>query len=314
MSFKNILNIFKGNIKKGKMKKDKKIIIDNLEVQIINSGDQDYISITDLVKNRVDGLKLIEKWLTNKSTIDYLGAWESLHNSNFNSHEFGGIRTEAGSNNFTMSVKKWTRITNAIGITAKSGRYGGTFAHSDIAIQFCMWVDPLLNIIVIKEFQKFKKEEQNRLNGNWDIGRFLSKTNYIIHTDAIKKFILPTLNKEDENQWLIYAEEADILNVALFGITAKEWKSQNINKIDKNSNIRDYADLYQLIILSNLESINAKLISDGLGKYQRLVELRKAAIFQLESLKTSTKKLDNYKNSKLNNSIIVNDKLNDKNI
>ena len=213
----------------------RKIIVDGADIAITQMNQQDYISLTDMVKNIENGLALIEKWLRNKNTIEFLGIWEEMYNPNFNSPEFEGIKNQAGLNRFILSVKQWTERTNSIGIIAKAGRYGGTYAHKDIAFEFASWVSPQFKLYLIKEFDRLKTEEQKQLG--WDIKRNLAKINYKIHTDAIKENLIPpTLTAKQINN--VYAYEADVLNVALFGQTAKEWRTANP---DLKGNIRDYA-------------------------------------------------------------------------
>jgi hypothetical protein len=261
------------------MTKTKKIEIGGKEISIIAQKQDDYISLTDMAKSQMQEAIII-KWLTVKNTIEYIGEWEALYNPNFNYTEFGIIKNSAGSNNFVLSVKNWIEATNAIGITAKAGRYGGTYAHKDIAFHFGMWISPKFQLLLVKEYQRLKEDENGRLKLEWNLQRTLTKVNYHIHTDAIKANLIP---KEITKQQAIfvYANEADLLNVALFGITAKEWREFNP---DKNGNIRDYATLEQLVVLSNLESINALLIGKGFSQTERLLQLNKVAITQMKSL------------------------------
>ena len=264
-----------------------KINIEGSEISVIAIGDRDYISLTDMVRNIENGSALIEKWLRNKNTIEFLGIWEDMYNPNFNSPEFEGIKIEAGLNRFILSVKQWVKKTNSIGIVAKAGRYGGTYAHKDIAFEFASWVSPYFKLYLIKEFERLKKEEQEKLG--WDIKRNLAKINYRIHTDAIKNNLVPEkLPKEKIN--FIYASEADILNVALFGMTAKEWREENPKL---KGNIRDYADISQLVCLSNLENLNAVFINEGMKQADRLEKLNFIAIEQMKILSEAetTKKL-----------------------
>ena len=248
------------------------------EISIIAIDDKDYISLTDMVRNIENGLALIEKWLRNKNTIEFLGIWEEMYNPDFNSLEFEGIKNEAGLNRFVLSVKQWVEKTNSIGIVAKAGRYGGTYAHKDIAFEFASWVSPYFKLYLIKEFERLKEEEQKKLG--WDIKRNLAKINYRIHTDAIKNNLIPEkLPKEKIN--FIYANEADILNMALFGMTAKEWRDENPNL---KGNIRDYADISQLVCLSNLENLNALFINEGMKQSDRLEKLNSIAIEQMKIL------------------------------
>lgn len=261
----------------------KKIEIGGKEITIISKKQDDYISLTDMAKSQMQEAIII-KWLTLKSTIEYIGEWEALYNPDFNYTEFGTIKNSAGSNNFVLSVKNWIEATNAIGITAKAGRYGGTYAHKDIAFHFGMWISPKFQLLLVKEYQRLKEEENNRLKLEWNLQRTLAKVNYQIHTDAIKDNLIP--NKITKQQAsFVYANEADMLNVALFGITAKEWRDGNP---DKNGNVRDYATLEQLVVLSNMESINALLIRQGLSQSERLLHLNKAAITQMRSLLDSS--------------------------
>lgn len=255
-----------------------KIVVDGTEIAIASIEDKDYISLTDMVKGIDNGLALIEKWLRNKNTIEFLGIWEEMYNPDFNSPEFEGIKSEAGLNRFVLSVKQWTKKTNSKGIVARAGRYGGTFAHKDIAFEFASWVSPYFKLYLIKEFERLKDEEQKQLG--WDIKRNLAKINYRIHTDAIKENLIPPqITPSQINN--IYASEADILNVALFGMTAKEWRDRHP---ELKGNIRDYANVSQLVCLSNLENLNAVFIGDGLTQAERLTKLNAVAIGQMHIL------------------------------
>ncbi|MFW8601600.1 KilA-N domain-containing protein [Desulfobacterota bacterium M19] len=261
-----------------KQKKNKKIEVQGAEITVVRNQDQDYISLTDMVRDIDNGLALIEKWLRNKNTIEFLGIWEELYNPSFNSLEFEGIKNQAGLNRFILSVKQWVNKTNSIGIIAKAGRYGGTYAHKDIAFEFASWVSPEFKIYLIKEFQRLKDEELKQLG--WDIRRNLTKINYRIHTDAIKQNLIPsTLSKQQISH--IYASEADILNMALFGKTAKQWRDENP---DEKGNIRDYANVSQLVCLSNLENLNAVFINEGMEHPERLTRLNQIAIQQMKIL------------------------------
>ena len=255
-----------------------KINVQQTEITVIELNEKDYISLTDMIKNIENGLALIEKWLRNKNTIEFLGIWEEMYNPNFNSPEFEGIKNEAGLNRFILSVKQWTEKTNSIGIIAKAGRYGGTYAHKDIAFEFASWVSPQFKLYLIKEFDRLKAKEQEQLG--WSVKRELSKLNYHIHTDAIKQNLIPPELTAKQKSF-VYAEEADVLNVALFGITAKEWREANP---DLKGNIRDYATINQLICLSNLENLNAVFIQKGMEQSERLTELNKIAIQQMKVL------------------------------
>jgi len=252
-----------------------KLVVDNAEIQVIKFEEEDYISLTDMVRNIENGVVLIEKWLRNKNTIEFLGIWEELYNEQFDHEEYNKIMNEAGLNRFAMSVKQWVERTNSKGIIAKAGRYGGTYAYKDIAFEFASWVSPKFKLYLIKEFERLKKEEQEQLG--WNAKRELTKINYRIHTDAIKENLIP---KQVTNQQtaIVYASEADVLNVALFGKTAKEWREQNA---EKKGNIRDYASINELICLSNLESLNAVLIKEGISQKERLVKLNEIAIQQM---------------------------------
>ena len=258
-----------------------KINVEGSEISIIAIDNRDYISLTDMVRNVENGVALIEKWLRNKNTIEFLGIWEEMYNANFNSTEFEGIKNEAGFNRFILSVKQWVNKTNSIGIIAKAGRYGGTYAHKDIAFEFASWVSPYFKLYLIKEFERLKEEEQRQLG--WDIKRNLAKINYKIHTDVIKNKLVPEkLSKERINY--IYASEADILNVALFGMTAKEWRENNP---ELKGNMRDYADISQLVCLSNLENLNAVFINEGMDATERIEKLNAIAIEQMRILTES---------------------------
>ena len=251
---------------------------------LLNKNQNDYICLTDMTKNFEDGARLIEKWLNNKSTIDFMGVWEQLNNPNFKTPEFGGIRMEAGSNRFYMSVNKFIERTGAIGIFAKAGRYGGTYAHKDIAYHFGMWLSPEFNLLVVKEFQRLVEAENNPLLFQWDISRILSKTNYQLHTDAIKDNIIPQLSIEKKKEYIVYASEADMLNMALFGCRAKDWEAHNPELANKGLNLRDTATINQLIVLSNMEVINAEMIKRGVERVERYTFLQQMAQEELESL------------------------------
>jgi len=272
------------------MSKTKKINIEGAEITIVSQQKNDYISLTDMAKSQLQDVVII-KWLSLKNTIEYLGEWEALYNPNFNYTEFGTIRNEAGSNNFVLSVKNWINATNAIGLTAKAGRYGGTYGHKDIAFHFGMWISPRFQLLLVKEYQRLKDDESKRLKLEWNFQRTLAKVNYKIHTDAIKEHLIPAeLNNKQTS--IIYASEADVLNMALFGKTAKQWRIENPNE---KGNIRDEANIQQLVVLSNLESINAMLIQQNLPQKDRLVQLNQMAITQMKSLveNMTIKKLEN---------------------
>ena len=240
-------------------------------------NEEDYISLTDMARSQMQE-HVIFKWLSQKNTLDFLGEWENLYNPDFNYTEFGTIRSYAGTNNFVLSTKAWVENTNAIGIIAKTGRYGGTYAHKDIAYHFGMWISPRFQLLLIKEYQRLKADEQKHLG--WNAKRELARVNYHIHTSAISQNLIPPrLNKSQINY--IYASEADVLNMALFGKTAKQWRDTNP---DLQGNMRDYAEINQLICMSNLENINSVLINDGLPQSERLEKLNQIAIQQMKIL------------------------------
>jgi hypothetical protein len=269
--------------------KNRSITVQGAEVAIATRHEQDYISLTDMVKSFEGGSALIEQWLKNKDTVLFLGVWEQIYNPAFNSLEFEGIRNEAGRNSFYLSAKKWIEATGAIGLHAKAGRYGGTYAHRDIAFEFGSWLSPEFKLYLIKEFQRLKDEEARATSLEWSFQRTLAKINYRIHTDAIKeRLIPPQLTKAQIVT--VYATEADLLNVALFGMTAVQWRRANPQH---PGNMRDVATLEQLVVLSNLESINAVLIHQGLTAPERLAQLNTIAITQMRSLigVTSVKRL-----------------------
>ena len=260
----------------------RKINIDDSEISVIfGLHDEDYICLTDMVKagDNSDRTNIvIQNWMRRKDTISYLGVWENLHNPNFKSIEFDAIKNASGTNRFILTAKEWIERTGAIGIIAKSGRYGGTYAHKDIAYHFGMWLSPEFNLLVVKEFQRLKEEEQKALG--WSAKRELAKINYHIHTDAIKANLVPQ-EIDTYHRSQIYANEADILNVALFGMTAKEWRDAHP---DDKGNIRDYATINQLICLSNMENLNAVFINEGLPQGERLQKLNQIAIQQMTVL------------------------------
>ena len=264
------------------MAKNKTISVQGFDIVWYEANYSDYISLTDIAryKDAEHTDDIIKNWLRNRNTIELLGFWESIYNPNFKPLEFEGFRKQAGLNSFVMTPKKWIESTNAIGIVSKSGRYGGTFAHKDIALEFASWISIEFKLYIIKEFQRLKEDETSQLKLEWNLQRTLSKINYHIHTDAIRDNLIPKeITKQQAN--FVYADEADLLNVALFGLTAKEWRENNP---DKKGNVRDYASLEQLVVLSNMESINALLISQGIAPSERLKELNKVAITQMKSL------------------------------
>lgn len=265
------------------------------EITIISQGNQDdYISLTDIARYKSDEPKdVIKNWMRSKSTIEFLGLWEQLNNPNFKGVEFDTFKNEAGANAFTLSPQKWIDSTNAIGIISRAGRGGGTFAHKDIAFEFASWVSAEFKLYIIKDYQRLKSDENSRLSLEWNVNRTISKINYKIHTDAIKDKLIP-LGVTPAQQGITYASEAEVLNVALFGKTSKEWRSENL---DKKGNIRDYATIQQLIVLSNLESMNAELIKQRIPQSDRLKRLNTMAIEQLTTLigNSSVKLLESQK-------------------
>lgn len=280
--------------------------VNNNKIRVMRINDVDYISLTDLAKysNPENPANVIIHWMSNKGTFDYIGLWEQLNNENFNFTEFSEIKNkEVGYASFTLSPKRWIDRTNAIGIYSKGGKYSlGTFAHPDIAFEFASWLSPEFKLYLIKEFERLKRNESYQYQIEWNANRILSKVNYVVHTDAIKNFIVPTLTEEQKR--FVYAEEADVLNVALFGMTAKEWRENN-PELTKNGNMRDYTDLLHLVILSNLETINASLISDNILQRERLIKLNNNARMQMEALKNNK----NIKDLELLQQQINNDKL-----
>jgi len=271
-------------------------------INVMRIDDKEFISLTDLARyaDEDDPRYPIQNWMRNKDVISYLGLWESIHNENFKGVEFDAFKNEAGSNKFKISPQKWIRETNAIGMISKSGNNGGTYARSDIALEFASWLSPEFKLYVIQEFQRLKKNEAYQNKIDWHANRVLAKVSYVIHTDAIKSIIVPTLTETQKK--FVYAEEADVLNVALFGMTAKEWRESNPNLADEG-NIRDYTDLLHLVILSNLENINAELIEMGIPQSERLVRLNDMAKKQMELLR---------KNKSLKNLEYIENKVNDK--
>lgn len=259
-----------------------KINVQKTDITILKINDNDYISLTDIAKHKTDDPFIVVcNWMRNRNTIEYLGIWETLYNPEFKPIEFDRFRNEAGLNAFTMSPQKWIEATNAKGIVSKSGRYGGTFAHKDIAFKFAAWISIEFELYFIKEFQRLKEEEQKQVG--WSAKRELAKINYRIHTDAIRKHLVPAELTQQQIS-IVYASEADVLNVALFGMTAKQWRDENA---DLAGNIRDYATINELICLSNMESLNAVLINDNMPQSERLVKLNRIAIEQMRVLTES---------------------------
>ena len=256
-----------------------KITVQNTDISVVKYNEEDYISLTDMARSQLQE-HIIFSWLSLKSIIEYLGEWEMLYNPDFNCTEFGTIKNAAGSNNFVLSVKTWIERTGAIGIRSKAGRYGGTYAHRDIAYHFGMWISPKFQLLLVKEYQRLKTEEQRLLG--WSAKRELSKINYRIHTDAIKQNLIP-MEVTPMQASIIYANEADVLNVAMFGMTAKQWREANP---ELKGNIRDYATINELICLSNMENLNAVFIEQNMTQRERLVKLNQIAIHQMSILES----------------------------
>jgi hypothetical protein len=266
--------------------KIKQIEVEDKIIAITSHNDDDYICLTDMVRSE-EGNDHIRNWMRNRNTIEFLGLWEKLYNPKFKGVEFDTFKKEAGLNSFNLTPKKWVETTNAIGIISKSGRQGGTYAHKDLAFEFGAWISPMFKLLLIKEFQRLKEIESNQLNLEWDVKRILTKANYSIHTDAIKNHIIPTLNIAKDKEWITYADEADILNVALFGCTAKQWKTANPKLALEGNNMRDFASINQLTVLSNLEVLNSEMIKNKISKNQRFQYLHKMALEQLAVLDKS---------------------------
>ncbi len=267
------------------MAKSKTIRVENVEIVLYTKNNGDYVSLTDMARYRDADRSdyILQNWIRTRSAIEFIGLWEQFNNPDFNSIEFDGIKNSSGANSFSLTPKRWIEATNATGIISKTGRYGGTFAHKDIAFEFASWLSAEFKFYLIKEFQRLKEDENNRLKLEWNLQRTLAKVNCHIHTDAIKENLIPKeLNKTQIN--FVYANEADLLNVALFGITAKQWRDANPKT---EGNIRDTATIEQLVVLSNLESINAVLIHQGKAQSERLVQLNSVAITQMKSLLNS---------------------------
>ena len=276
-----------------------KLKVQDVEISLATIDNQDYISLTDMAKGKNDEARaadIIKNWIRNRSTLEFLGTWEILYNPNFKVVEFDHFKKEAGLPTFTISVSNWVESTNAIGILSRKGKYGGTYAHKDIAFEFGAAISPVFKLYLIKEYQRLKELESNQYNLEWNVKRILSKANYHIHTDAVKNYILPTLS--DLKEAFVYADEADLLNLAMFGCTAKQWKAANPERALKGENIRDIASINELAILSNIESLNASLIKHNITKEERfkiLVETikeQRAVLDKVDYLK-SIKKLSN---------------------
>lgn len=253
------------------MAKNNSITVQNIKIAITSINNEDYISLTDMVKAKDDDSRaadIIKNWLRNRGTLEFLGTWESIYNPDFKVVEFDHFRKEAGLPTFTMSVSNWVESTNAIGIISKQGKYGGTYAHKDIAFEFGSAISPVFKLYIIKEYQRLKEIESNSYGLEWNVRRILSKANYQIHTDAVKNYIIPNLSYSQKKEW-VYAEEADLLNIVLFGCTAKQWREANPERVLKGENIRDIASINELAILTNLESLNATLIKNKVNKKER---------------------------------------------
>lgn len=267
-------------------RKTSSILVQNVPVTVMSIDQRDYISLTDMAKARTDAGRaadVIKNWLRARSTLEFLGTWEIMYNPDFKVVEFDHFKSEAGLHTFTLSAKEWIESTHAIGMYVQAGRYGGTYAHKDIAFEFGSAISPIFKLYLLKEYQRLKDEENDRLKLEWDAKRFLSKNNYLIHTDAIKNYVLPQSNHSKSTEWLVYADEADLLNVALFGCTAKEWRDAN-PVLAAKQNIRDFASIAQLTVLSNLETHNAEMIKQGIDKAERFDRLKQIAEYQLRVL------------------------------
>jgi len=269
------------------MSKVNKIDIEDAVISITKIDAEDYICLTDMAKAK-DGdnraADIIKNWIRTRTTIEFLGTWETMYNPNFKVAEFDHFKMEAGLPTFVLSPKQWCEKTGAVGIFSKSGRYGGTYAHRDIAFEFGAAISPTFKLYLIKEYQRYKEIENNQYNLEWDVKRLLSKANYHIQTDAVQKHLIPDKNYTKDKEWLIYAEEADLLNVALYNCTAKDWRDLNPEEAEKGLNIRDFASINELAVLSNIESLNSDMIKKGIEKNDRFIQLREMAVYQLEVL------------------------------
>ena len=261
-------------------RKVKKLVIEDQEIAIKKVGNEDYLSLTDMLKSK-DGEFFVADWLRNKNTLEFLGVWEQMHNPDFNYGEFAIIMGQAGVRRFKISVKEWVEQTKAIGLNAQTGRHGGTYAHRDIAFEFGTWINPTFKMYLIKEYQRLKEIESNTYNLEWNVKRLMSKTNYIVHTDAVKEHLIPEITWRKN---FTYADEADLINLVLFGVTAKEWRNENEDKDRQGLNIRDNASINELTVLSNLESYNAVLLKQKIKKQERFNKLREMAVTQMRSL------------------------------
>ena len=271
--------------------KNRIITVQDIPITISSADEIDYICITDIATAKSDNSRaadVIKNWLRNRNTLEFLGTWEQIYNPSFKVVEFDHFRHEAGLHTFTLSVSDWIEKTDAIGLVVKKGRYGGTFAYKDIAFEFASAISPVFKLYLIKEFQRLKEQENDLKKIEWDAKRFLSKNNYLIQTDAVKNYLIPICDYREDLQWLPYAEEADLLNVALFGFTAKAWRDAN-PELAKNSNVRDYATINELTVLSNLESHNAQMIREGKDKTERFEILKEIAEYQIRVLREAEK-------------------------
>ena len=268
------------------MTKNRIITVQDIPIAVFSADMDDYICITDMAAAKSDHSRaadVIKNWLRNRNTLEFLGTWEQIYNSDFKVVEFDHFKQEAGLHTFVISVSDWIEKTGAKGVFVKKGRYGGTFAHKDIAFEFASAISPVFKLYLIKEFQRLKEEENDRKKIEWNAKRFLTKNNYLIQTDAVRNYLIPSCNFREDWQWLPYAEEADLLNVALFGFTAKAWRDAN-PELAKSSNVRDYATINELTVLSNLETHNAQMIREGKGKKERFQILQNIAEYQLRIL------------------------------
>ncbi len=268
------------------MSKNRIITVQDIPITVSEADIDDYICITDMATAKSDSSRaadVIKNWLRNRNTLEFLGTWEQIYNSDFKVVEFDHLKAEAGLHTFVLSASEWIDKTNAIGLFVKKGRYGGTYAHKDIAFVFASAISPVFKLYLIKEFQRLKEQENDIKKIEWDAKRFLSKNNYLIQTDAVKNYLIPVCNYREELSWLPYAEEADLLNVALFGFTAKAWREAN-PELAKNSNVRDYSSINELTVLSNLETHNAQMIREGKSKEERFLVLKEIAEYQIRIL------------------------------
>ncbi len=271
------------------MGKNKVIVVQNINVTVSEGNFDDYICITDIAKVKVGesrGADVIKNWMRNRATLEFLGTWEQIYNPAFKVVEFDHFKCEAGLHTFVLSVSEWIEKTEAIGLFVKRGKYGGTYAHKDIAFEFASAISPVFKLYLIKEFQRLKEAENDAKKIEWDAKRFLSKNNYFIQTDAVKNYLIPSENYKENLEWLAYAEEADVLNVALFGFTAKAWRDKN-PELAKKNNVRDFATINELTVLSNLETHNAQMIREGRNKTERFQILKEIAEYQLNVLNTA---------------------------